>query len=263
MRHIAITGASSGIGAALAREFARHGAGVTLVARRRDLLEGLAKELPGPSHVAPVDLSNPELAADWVPAAEAALGPIDVLINNAGAEIISRYEQMDVDAAERVLRLNLHTPLRLTHAVLPGMLARRAGAIVDVSSVAALAPARGYAVYAASKAGLAAASTALRAELKGTGVHVTTVYPGPVRTDMGAKAVAALESSPWVERAPWGTPEVLARLVREAVLRRRAVVVYPRFYGLSRWFPGIALFLAEKFAPGPRARDVVPAAAGT
>jgi short-subunit dehydrogenase len=255
MPHVAITGASSGIGAALAREFARAGASVTVVARRRELLEGLAKELPGRSHVAAADLSNPAVAADWVADAEAALGPIDVLVNNAGVELISRYEQMDIDAADRCLRLNLHTPLRLTHAVLPGMLARRAGAIVDVCSVAALAPARGYAVYAASKAGLSAASTALRAELRGTGVHVVTVYPGPVRTDMGAKAVAALEESPWVERAPWGTPDVLARLVREAVERRRAVVVYPRFYGLSRWFPGLALFLADRFAPGPRARN--------
>jgi short-subunit dehydrogenase len=261
MRHIAITGASSGIGAAIARELAKEGAKLTLVARRRELLEGLAKELSVPCHVAAADLSNPELACDWIAEAEAANGPIDVLVNNAGMELISRYHEMDLDAADRLLRLNLLTPIRLTHAVLPGMLARKQGTIVDVCSVAALAPSRGYAVYAASKAGLAAASTSLRSELRGSGVHVVTVYPGPVRTDMGAKATAALEDSPWVERAPWGTTDVLARLVRDAVERRRDVVVYPRFYGLSRWFPQVALFLAQRFAPGPRARVVEPKAA--
>jgi short-subunit dehydrogenase len=261
MRHIAITGASSGIGAALAREFSRAGDKVTLalVARRRDLLEALAKELGPTCHVAPADLSNPEVVCDWIPAAEAALGPIDVLVNNAGVELISRYEQMDIDAAERLFRLNLHTPLRLTHAVLPGMLARRRGTIVDVASVAALAPAKGYAVYAASKAGLAAAGDALRSELKGTGVHVVTVFPGPIRTDMGAKAVAALEESPWVERAPWGTSEALARLVRKAVEKRRARVIYPRTYALAAWFPDLARWLTHVFAPAPRARAAAPA----
>lgn len=259
MRHIAITGASSGIGAAIAREFAKEpGTKLTLVARRRELLEGLAKEVTAPCHIAAADLSNPDAAGDWIADAEATHGPIDVLVNNAGVELISRYQEMDLEAAERLLRLNLHTPLRLTHAVLPGMLARGRGTIVDVCSVAALTPARGYAVYAASKAGLAAASTSLRSELRGSGVHVVTVYPGPVHTDMGAKATAALEDSPWVKRTPWGTPDVLARLVREAVDRRRAVVVYPRFYGLSRWFPQLALLLAQRFAPGPRPRAVEP-----
>src|SRR5262245_9446452 len=108
--HVAITGASSGIGAALAREYAKSGAKVTLVARRRDMLEGLAKELGTPCHVASADLSNPEVACDWIPGAEAALGPIDVLINNAGVELIQRYQEMDLHEVDRCLRLNLHTP---------------------------------------------------------------------------------------------------------------------------------------------------------
>jgi short-subunit dehydrogenase len=112
---------------------------------------------------------------------------------------------------------------------------------------------RGYVVYAASKAGLSGASDALRSELRGTGVHVVTVYPGPIRTDMGHAAVAALEPTPWAERVPWGTPEGLARVVRRAIERRRARVVYPRVYALTRWFPRLSRLLTDWTAPRPRA----------
>lgn len=250
MGHVVITGASAGIGAGIARELARAGASLTLVARRRELLERLAAEVGVPCHLVPRDLSEP--STDWLREAEAALGPVDVLVNNAGVELVARYDETDMARAERLLRLNLHVPLALTRAVLPGMLARGRGTIVDVASVAALAPMRGYVVYAASKAGLAAASEALRGELRGTGVHVVTVYPGPIHTDLGHAAVADLEPSPWVDRVPWGTTEGLARLVRRAIERRRARVIYPRVYALARWFPWLARALTDWTAPRPR-----------
>ncbi len=251
MIHVAVTGASSGIGRAIAAEFARAGAKVTLVARRRDLLEELAAEL-GSCHVAPADLADPAHAAAWIADAETAQGPIDVLINNAGVELVAPFAETDVEAGERLLRLNLHTPLRLTRAVLPGMIERRRGTIVDVASVAALAGTPGYAYYAASKAGLAGASELLRGELRGTGVHVVTVYPGPVHTSMAESALAALEPNVWLDRAPWGTADVLARRVRRAVETRKSRVIYPRFYALSRWFPWLARPIADATAPRPK-----------
>ncbi|MCA9542613.1 MAG: SDR family NAD(P)-dependent oxidoreductase, partial [Myxococcales bacterium] len=111
--HIAITGASSGIGAGFARAFAARGASLSLVARRRELLAALAETLPTSTHLVPCDLSDPSTATAWLAPAEAALGPIDVLINNAGAQVIAPCAEVDVEAGERSLRLNLHTPLRL------------------------------------------------------------------------------------------------------------------------------------------------------
>src|SRR5207249_1632919 len=119
----------------------------------RELLDKLAAEIGGGCHVVAHDLSESDRAAEWVPGAEAVHGPIDVLINNAGVELIALFAESDMARAEQLLRLNLITPLRLTRAILPGMVARKRVTIVDVASVAALAPPRGYCFYAASKAG--------------------------------------------------------------------------------------------------------------
>src|SRR4030095_2258424 len=110
----------------------------------------------------------------------------DVLVNNAGIQIVQRVTETDWSAAERLLHLDLHVPLRLTTLVLRRMIPRRSGTIVDISSMAALAPTPGMYFYNAAKAGLAAASEGLRAEMKPHGIHVVTVYPGPVRSDMEA-----------------------------------------------------------------------------
>ena len=256
--HVAITGASSGIGEAIAREFARAGAKLTLVARRRDLLDRIAKETGASCHVITKDLSDHEHAADWIAESEAALGPIDVLVDNAGIELIARSEELDVLEGEKLLRLNLLAPLRITRAVLPSMLARRAGTIVDVASVAGLCATNGYAWYGASKAGLAMASETLRAEVAPHGVHVVTVYPGPVHSDMAVRAVEALEPSASTNLAPWGRSDELARLVRKAVEKKKARVIYPRFYTITRWFPGLARFIADRAAPRPKAKAPAP-----
>src|SRR5215813_10705365 len=102
--HVAITGASAGIGAALAREFGKSGNVVTLVARRRALLEELANGLGTRTHVVTVDLSDTARCTEWIVGAEAALGPIDVLINNAGATMVRRFVDVDLGEAERMLR---------------------------------------------------------------------------------------------------------------------------------------------------------------
>ena len=151
--HVAVTGASAGIGEAIAREYGRAGASVTLVARRKERLDAIAKEMGGKTAVFAVDLSDSSKACDWIAAAEAALGPIDVLVNNAGAQIVGATDEADVDKGEEILRLNVFTPMRLTRAVLPGMLARGFGAIVDVASMAGLTPMPGMFYYNAAKGG--------------------------------------------------------------------------------------------------------------
>jgi len=247
--HVAITGASVGIGEALARAFAAKGAVLSLVARRKERLDAIARELSGRAFLHQADLSVPERATDWIAPAEKELGPIDVLVNNAGVQHIEPTELAAVDAGEKLLRLNVLTPLRLTRAVLPGMLARRSGAIVDIASLAAITPMPGMYYYNASKGALANASEGLRGELRGTGVHVVTVYPGPVDTDMGRTGYEKYEPTFTSKLSPVGTADELARLVVRAVEKKKPRVVYPRSYGVTLWFPRIARYVTARFAP--------------
>jgi short-subunit dehydrogenase len=248
--HVVITGASSGIGEALAREYLRRGASLTLVARRRGKLEQLAEGNADRCRVVEADLAAHEHACDWVDAAAEALGPIDVLVNNAGVQIVGRTVDTPVDECERMLRLNVFSPLRLTKHVLPGMLARARGTIVDIASMAAIAPTPGMFYYNASKAALAAASESLRGELRGSGVHVMTVYPGPVRTPMEATGRAAyVETTMMKVFTPVGEADVLARKIANGVASRRARIIYPFTYALSRHLPNLTRFFLDRFTP--------------
>jgi short-subunit dehydrogenase len=245
-RHVAITGASSGIGEALARAFARRGDRLTLVARRRELLERLNVECGGGAHLAVHDLSDPARALDWIAAAETRHGPIDVLINNAGIDPIGLAVSSDVAEGRKVLDLNMVTPILITRALLPAMVERRSGVLVQVASVAAIVAPAGQAWYSASKAGLAQFAETLRYDLEGTGVHSMVVYPGPVKTPMGDSAFATYggREGP-AGRAPEGTSEELAQWVLAAVDRRRARVIYPAFYWLSWLFPWFARWVVS------------------
>jgi short-subunit dehydrogenase len=248
--HVVITGASSGIGEALAREYLTRGASLTLVARRRRKLEEVAAGQGDRCRVVEADLARHERACEWVSAAEEALGPIDVLVNNAGVQIVARTVDTSVEEGERMLRLNVLSPLRLTKRVLPGMIARGRGTIVDIASMASIAPTPGMFYYNASKAALAAASESLRGELRGTGVHVLTVYPGPVRTPLEAAGRAAYEETAMMRFfTPVGDARVLARKIARGVASRRARIVYPATYALSRHFPNLTRFLLDRFTP--------------
>ena len=248
--HAILTGASSGIGAALARELAAHGYTLTLVARRAALLDALASELPVQTHRIVRDLSEMSQATDWLAEAEAALGPVDVLINNAGVQIVAAAAETDPEAGERLLRLNLLTPMRLMRAVLPGMLARKRGTLVNISSMAGIAPTPGMFYYNASKAGLGAASEALFGELRGTGVTTCTVYPGYIlETDMGAAGYAAYDMNFAARMQPNGKASVLARKVRKAIEGRSQRVIYPWFNVFGRHLPGPTRWLMDRLTP--------------
>jgi short-subunit dehydrogenase len=247
--HVVVTGASSGIGEAVAREYLARGAKVTLVARRRGHLEKIAAAGMDRAHVVAADLADPDAAWSWLDDAENALGPIDVLVNNAGVQIVKRTLETDWAEAERMMRLDLMVPLRLTTLVLRRMLPRRSGAIVDIASMAALAPTPGMFFYNAAKAGLAAASEGLRAEMKPHGIHVVTVYPGPVTSELEAAGRAAYEDRATLRHVPTGSPEVLARMIADAVAKRKPRVVYPRVYGVSRHFPNATRWALDALTP--------------
>lgn len=243
--HVVITGASSGIGACLAREFHHSGAEVTLVARRSALLEQLKAALGGRCEVVVADLAGPE-PARWVAGVEAR-APIDVFINNAGVNISGPFDAAPPSEVAKLFQVDLHAPIALARAAVPAMIARGAGALVNVSSVAGIVPPAGMACYSAAKAGLAAFSEALRAELRHTGVHVLTVYPGPI--DNGARQDNEALYGAAAKTAPWGDPRELARAVRLALLRRRARLIFPRFYGAARSFPQLARWVVDAHTP--------------
>ena len=247
--HVVVTGASSGIGEAIVREYLARGSRVTLVARRRDRLERIAAAGSDRSHVVVADLADADASWSWLDDAEHALGPIDVLVNNAGVQIVKHAAETDWAEAERLLRLDLNVPLRLTTLALRRMIPRRSGTIVDIASAAALAPTPGMFFYNAAKGGLAAASEGLRAEVKKHGVHVVTVYPGPGASAMEAAGRAAYVDTAAKRLVPTGTPEVLARMVADAVARRRSRVVYPRMYGLARHLPNATRWALDAFTP--------------
>jgi short-subunit dehydrogenase len=257
--HVVVTGASSGIGEAVAREYLRRGASLTLVARRKSNLQSIAAGQADRCHVVEADLTDHVHACDWVDDAEKALGPVDVLVNNAGVQIVARTVDTSVEDGERLLRLNVFTPLRLTKRVLPGMIARGKGAIVDVASMAGIAPTPAMFYYNASKAALAAASESLRGELRGTGVHVLTVYPGPVRTAMEATGRAAyVETATMKLFTPTGDADVLARKIANGVESRRARIIYPATYALSRHFPNLTRFVLDRLTPPLKALPAGP-----
>ena len=251
-KHVVVTGASTGIGAALARALSAAGARVTLVARRKVALDALAAELPGPAHVLARDLVD--LDVSWLADAEAALGPVDVLVNNAGVQVIGRTHTVDLEQADRSLTLNLTVPLRLIRTVLPSMVERGHGTIVNIASMAALAPTPGMTWYNAGKGGLAAASEALRGELQGTGVDVCTVYPGLITdTDMGKHGMAAYQAdqSLAIRMQPQGSAADLAEVILTALQRRRARVIWPRANALARHFPATTRWVMDTFSPLP------------
>jgi short-subunit dehydrogenase len=219
-----VTGASSGIGAATARELAQRGASVVLAARRADLLEGQAEAVRaagGEALAVPTDVADRAQLARLVERATATFGRVDILVNNAGAGWSRPLASTSQDELIGMLEVNLLGAMLLTRALLPGMLERGHGAIVSVGSLSgrvAMEP-----LYSAGKYGLRGFSLALRRQLRGSGVSVSLVSPGNVRTAMTAHVQARLPG-----------PEVVAMAIAELVVRpRREVVVPGRHYAIA------------------------------
>jgi 3-oxoacyl-[acyl-carrier protein] reductase len=182
-----ITGASGGIGAAIARALHGQGAHVALSGTRQDALAGLAAELGDNAHICPADLREPAAADALVAAAEAAMGPLDILVNNAGFTRDMLALRMKDEDWQAVLDLDLTAPFRLSRAALKGMVRRRTGRIIAISSVVGSIGNPGQANYAAAKAGLMGMTKALAKEVGSRSITVNIVAPGFIETAMTDK----------------------------------------------------------------------------
>lgn len=223
-----ITGASSGIGAAIARELAKRGHAVTLVARREERLKSLATELAADHGVAAValacDLVDPE-DRDRLAGEIHGLGrSVEILVNNAGFGSRGSFISKDPGRMVGMVRLNVEAVVDLTSRYLPGMVERGRGAIVNLASVAAFQPLPGSATYAASKAFVLSFSEALHTEQRGSGVVVTAVCPGPVKTEFTEVAgMAGVESA--TPDLLWMSAEEVGRHAVEGAEEGKRVVV--------------------------------------
>ena len=207
-----VTGASGGIGGAIARAFHAQGATVALAGTRETALSTLAAELGSRAHILLADLSQPEEAERLVKDAEAALGQIDILVNNAGITRDGLAMRMRDEDWQTVLDVNLTAGFRLIRAVLRGMLRRRHGRIISIASLVGIAGNPGQANYAASKAAMIGMSKSIAAEVATRGITVNCVAPGFIATamidkltdDQRARGTAAVP----MER--FGTPDEVA-----------------------------------------------------
>jgi short-subunit dehydrogenase len=188
-RTVFITGASSGLGRGLALHYARAGATVHAVARRKAELDSLAAEVPeGRIRPLVLDVTDSDrLVAAIHRAEETASGALDLVIANAGLGATTHARKMDWTLVKRVLDVDATAAAVTLAAALPAMVARNAGQLVAVSSLAAFRGMPGHSAYCASKAALHVFMESLRVDLRGTGVRATTVYPGFVKTEMTAK----------------------------------------------------------------------------
>jgi short-subunit dehydrogenase len=182
-----ITGASSGIGLELARLFAHDGFYLVLVARNQEKLAALAQELRtmygSQVTVIPFDLSKQDAAASLVTQLQQQNIEIDVLVNNAGTQVYARFDKAEVQKLTEMLQVNITALTQLTHLLLPGMIQRRRGKILNLGSTGSFVPGPLNAVYCASKAFVLSFSEAIAAELDGTGVTVTALCPGATKTE--------------------------------------------------------------------------------
>jgi len=179
-----ITGASAGIGAACARRFAREGSAVIVTGRRLDRLQALAAELGPRAHPLVLDVGDRAAVAAAVAALPPALAAVDLLVNNAGLAMgLEPADRADLDDWEQMVKTNINGALHCIHALLPGMVARHRGHIINLGSVAGTYPYPGGNVYGATKAFLEQLSLNLRADLLGKDVRVTSIEPGMVQTE--------------------------------------------------------------------------------
>jgi short-subunit dehydrogenase len=234
-----ITGASAGIGAALATRLAAAGFDLLLVARRADRLEALAEDLRR-RHGRDVKTLGLDVARDDAAATLVAAAPdATVLVNNAGVGRFGPALDLPVEEQAQEVRLNCEALTRLTLAFLPGLVARGRGVVVNLASIAGYQPVPYFSVYGATKAYVLSFSQALDAEVRGRGVRVVAVCPGPVPTEF--QAIAGSPDAHHTPRLARRTPEEVAEVCLRAIRRPRPVAIPALFHTIMWW--------AQRFLP--------------
>jgi short-subunit dehydrogenase len=225
-RAAVVTGASSGIGAEMARELHRRGHQVVLVARSADKLEALAAEFGERAYVLPADLSDRPTRADLLRRVEALGLTPDVLVNNAGLSTLGPVSASDPDAEMNMVEVDVVAVADLCSRFLPGMVERGRGAVLNVASTAAFQPLPGQAAYGAGKAFVLSYTQSLAGELRGTGVSATALCPGPVKTGFGETAGFSDEDAEAaLPRIMWISAEAVAKAAIDGLAKGRLVVI--------------------------------------
>lgn len=250
-----VTGASRGIGSATATALAARGARLGLVARRRDQLERLAAELPGDPLVVEADIGDRAAATAAVDEFVAEAGGLELVVANAGIAHYGPFSELPIERAEEMVRINLLGTLYTVKAALPHMLDRASGHLVVVASGAALRAFPWAATYGATKSAQRAFAEALRHELSGTGVSVSTVFPGEVATDLHAHERERMPD--WYRGGDAIRPEKVAEAIVKVVEEDDRAAYVPsivRLLGLN----GIAPRLADRLLAATRGGTAAP-----
>jgi short-subunit dehydrogenase len=247
--HVAVvTGASSGIGADIARELSRRGHELVLVARSADKLQELADEVATTAHVVPLDLADPEARAGLHADLEARGLVPQVLVNNAGFSTTGAVHVSDPERESALVEVDVKAVVDLCSRFLPGMVQRGSGAVLNVASTAAFQPLPGQAAYGAAKAFVLSYTRSLAGELKGTGVTPTVLCPGPVDTGFGAAAgFSKEEADDALPRIMWLPAAEVARQAVAGMDKGTLVVI-----------PGVANKLGASFASLTPKRLLIP-----
>ena len=218
-RHALVTGANRGIGAAIALSLSQLGASVTLLVRDRTSGERAQLKLPGKSFVVSADITDEDAVVKACADAQGAMGAVDILVNNAGSVESAPFTRTDRALFERMMAVHLYGPLAMTHALLPSMLNRSYGRIVNIASIAGVAGAPYVTAYCAAKHALVGLTRSLAKETISHGVTVNAVCPGYTETDMVADGIAKITT-----RTGRSGDEARAALLTNSPLKRLITV---------------------------------------
>ena len=252
---VLITGASSGIGAGVARRLAKEGAKVVLTARRKELLDSLAQEITaqgGQALALQVDVTDNHAIKEMVNETVAKYGRLDVLVNNAGLGFSSDVKDIDPARLRLQVAVNLVALIECAQAALRPMVAQGSGLIINVASLAGLVGAPGSSVYSATKFGVIGFSDSLRREVHKQGVRVTTFCPGFVATDFSPRLKKISMGAPDAPYLPGVmSVEYVAGVIAGIIRRPRRLVLVPFAFStlvqLARAFPGIVDWGSDRF----------------